>query len=48
MGDGLPVLLTGDDFYERVVEFEAEQWRKERERVEREMGKADRKKEMVE
>ncbi len=29
MGDGLPVLLTGDFFYKCVVEFEAEQRRKE-------------------
>ncbi|KAF9027322.1 hypothetical protein BDZ89DRAFT_935987, partial [Hymenopellis radicata] len=25
VGDGLPVLLTGDEFYERVVEFEKAQ-----------------------
>lgn len=25
MGDGLPVLLTGDEFYERVVIHEANQ-----------------------
>ncbi|KAI5821640.1 hypothetical protein K523DRAFT_199372, partial [Schizophyllum commune Tattone D] len=29
MGDGLPVLVTGDYFYERVLEFEREQVRKE-------------------
>jgi hypothetical protein len=32
MGDGLPVLLTGDYFYERVVEFETEGRQKEREK----------------
>ncbi|KAK0465752.1 hypothetical protein IW261DRAFT_1346891, partial [Armillaria novae-zelandiae] len=25
MGDGMPVLLTGDDFYERVVQWEKSQ-----------------------
>ncbi|PBK71048.1 hypothetical protein ARMSODRAFT_884252 [Armillaria solidipes] len=42
MGDGLPVLLTGDLFYEHVVEFEAEQRRKEWQKAERKAGKADR------
>jgi hypothetical protein len=32
MGDGLPCLLSGDWFYERVVEFEAWQQREEREK----------------
>ena len=31
MGDGLPCLLSGDEFYEKVVEHEAAQKRKERE-----------------
>jgi hypothetical protein len=35
MGDGMPVLLTSDEFYEKVVEFEAETRRKEQEKLER-------------
>jgi hypothetical protein len=30
MGDGLPCFLSGDSFYEKVVEFEARQRQKER------------------
>ncbi|PBK90688.1 hypothetical protein ARMGADRAFT_933771, partial [Armillaria gallica] len=44
MGDGLPVLLTSDFFYECVVEFEEEQQRKQHEKKERQMGKEKRKK----
>lgn len=35
VGDGLPRLLSGDEFYERVVEFTDRQKRTERERAER-------------
>lgn len=42
MGNGLPVLLTGDFFYEKVVEFEKDQRRKEKEKADRVAGKADR------
>ena len=35
VGDGLPRLLSGDEFYERVVEFADWQKRTEREKVER-------------
>ncbi|KAF9005350.1 hypothetical protein BDZ89DRAFT_966568 [Hymenopellis radicata] len=39
MGDGLPVLLTGDFFYERVVEWEKEQSRKKTQKEDRRVAK---------
>jgi hypothetical protein len=44
MSDGLPVLLTDDFFYEKVVEFEAEVKRKEREKAARRQVRADKSK----
>ena len=41
MSDGLPVLLTDDFFYEKVVEFEAEAKRKEAEMKVKQQAKAD-------
>lgn len=35
MGDGLPCVLSGDVFYEKVVNFEQQQRREEREKAER-------------
>jgi hypothetical protein len=35
VGDGLPCLLSGDIFYERVVDAEVRQRREEREKVAR-------------
>lgn len=42
MGDGLPVLLSGDWFYERVVEFEAWQKKDAREKAARKAAKGER------
>ena len=44
MSDGLPVLLTDDFFYERVVEFEAEAKRKEVEMKAKRQVRADKSK----
>ena len=41
MSDGLPVLLTDDFFYEKVVEFEAEMRKKEKEKAARRLVRAD-------
>ena len=46
MGDGLPVMLTGDWFYERVVEFEANMRRKERDKESRKTDREERQKDM--
>ncbi|KAF5389967.1 hypothetical protein D9757_013844 [Collybiopsis confluens] len=48
MGSGLPVLLTGDEFYERVVEFEKETAEKEKEKEARRVNKDERAKAMEE
>jgi hypothetical protein len=46
MGDGLPVMLTADWFYERVVEFEADTRRKERKKESRKVDRNARQQEM--
>lgn len=48
MGDGLPCLLTGDVFYERVVEAEAVQRREAREKQERQEKQGERAEALVE
>ncbi|KAF8906161.1 hypothetical protein CPB85DRAFT_1314271 [Mucidula mucida] len=48
VGDGLPVLLTSDEFYERVVEFEKAQIQKERGKEERAANKESLQKELEE
>lgn len=42
VGDGLPRLLTGDEFYERVCEFTKAQEREEREKAARKVARVDR------
>lgn len=39
VGDGLPQLLSGDEFYERVVEFE---WEQKKAAADKQTRKADR------
>lgn len=46
MGDGLPVMLTGDWFYEWVVEFEADMRRKEQDKESRKTDREERQKDM--
>ncbi|KAL1702629.1 hypothetical protein EV121DRAFT_209612 [Schizophyllum commune] len=41
MGDGLPVVLTGDEFYQRVVEYEEEQQRRKDQRRARQVSRAE-------
>ncbi|KAF8869443.1 hypothetical protein CPB85DRAFT_1358166 [Mucidula mucida] len=48
VGDGLPVLLTSDEFYERVVEFEKAQIQKERGKEECAVNKESLQKELEE
>ena len=42
VGDGLPRLLSGDEFYERVVDFTDRQKRTEREKAERKEARVGR------
>ncbi|KAE9403813.1 hypothetical protein BT96DRAFT_917207, partial [Gymnopus androsaceus JB14] len=48
MGDGLPVLLSGNDFYERVVEFDRENTKKEKRKEAQKANKEGRKAELEE
>jgi hypothetical protein len=48
MGDGLPVLLTVDYFYKKVVQFQADQERTEHDKNSRKQGKAGRQTELYE
>lgn len=41
MGDGLPVFLLGDEFYEKVVNFEAKQRQEEREKAARQHAREE-------
>ncbi|KZP23536.1 hypothetical protein FIBSPDRAFT_684112, partial [Athelia psychrophila] len=42
VGDGMPRLLTSDEFYERVVEFQAAQEREDTEKAVRKAARKDR------
>ena len=48
LGDGMPCLVTGDDFYERGVEFEEQQRAREAESLQRKLAREERAKAMGE
>jgi hypothetical protein len=48
MGSGLPCLLSGDGFYEKVIEHEAKQRQEEREKVARQQSREEREEVLIE